>query len=160
MDEGGAILRVAIGADHGGLALKQAVVDRIELLGHSVLDFGAGRLDVEDDYPDYAVRVSRAVNAGVADRGVLLCGSGVGMVLAANRIPGVRACLCHDIYSASQGVSDDGMNVLCLGGRVIGPALAAELVEVFLATRFRDEPRFTRRLDKLRALEDRPDAGA
>jgi ribose 5-phosphate isomerase B len=151
-------LRVAFGTDHGGFAIRQFVVDHIAALGHRLLDYGAGRPDPDDDYPDYGVRVARAVAGGEADRGVLLCGSGVGMVLAANRIPGARACLCHDPFSARQGVNDDDMNVLCLGGRVIGPSLAGDLVEAFLAARFdADQPRYRRRVDKINAL-DRPGA--
>ena len=147
-------LSVAVGVDHGGFALKPTVVEEIRKLGHEVIDCGAAGMDPGDDYPDYAAAVARAVAAGKADRGVLICGSGVGVVLAANRVPGARACLCHDTFSAAQGVNDDDMNVLCLGGRVIGPELARLLVDAFLAARFRkDVDRYVRRLDKIKALE-------
>lgn len=146
--------RVAVGADHGGLALKATVIEEIRRLGHEAIDLGAADYQAEDDYPDYAAAVAHAVAAGQADRGVLLCGSGVGVVLAANKVAGVRACLCHDTFSAAQGVNDDDMNVLCLGARVIGPELAKLLVAAFLAARFRsDVGRYVRRLDKIKALE-------
>ncbi len=130
------------------------MIDELARLGHRVIDCGAERLIAEDDYPDYAAAVAKAIASGRADRGVLICGSGVGVVLAANRVRGVRACLCHDVYSAAQGVHDDDMNVLCLGARVIGPELARLCVGAFLAARFRgDVERYARRLRKVQALE-------
>lgn len=147
-------LRVAFGTDHAGLVLREPVVACIQALGHSLLDFGATSDIPTDDYVDYAAEVARAVSEGRADRGVLLCGSGVGVTVAANKVAGVRACLCHDPFSAVQGVEDDAMNVLCLGGRVIGPSLARLLVQAFLAARFKDTvDRYVRRLNKVNELE-------
>ena len=117
------------------------------------MDFGAHQMDPEDDYPDFIIPLARAVAAGEVDRGVALCGSGVGASVAANKVPGVRAGLIHDVFSAHQGVQDDNMNVFCLGGQVIGPALAWELIETFLVARFSGAPRHQRRLAKVQALE-------
>ena len=148
------MMRVALGADHGGFSLKNELSAR---LGESyeVLDLGAHTLDSDDDYPDFAEAVSRAVASGQAQRGILLCGSGVGAAIAANKVPGVRACLCHDTYSAHQGVEHDDMNVLCLGARVIGPELAVELATTFLHARFSGGERHRRRLDKVLGIERR-----
>lgn len=146
-------MKVAVGADHAGFALKATVTEAIRELGHEVVDCGAFALVPDDDYPDFASAVSRAVIGGHADRGVLVCGSGVGASVAANKFPGIRSGLCHDTYSAHQGVEDDDMNVLSLGARVIGPALASELIAAFLNARFSGAERHRRRLAKLGALE-------
>ena len=146
-------MRVAIGADHGGFALKGELIEQIKRLGHDVTDLGAHTLDPADDFPDFAVPVARAVADGRAERGIVLCGSGVGASIAANKIPGVRAAICHDTYSAHQGVEHDDMNVLCMGARVIGPATAQELVESFINARLDTHPRFRRRLEKVLAVE-------
>jgi len=144
---------VAIGADHAGFPLKTVVAGAIEQAGHQVLDLGADRVIPGDDYPDYAAAVARAIAAGRAERGVLVCGSGVGASVAANKVLGIRAALCHDTFSAHQGVEDDAMNVLCLGARVVGPALAAELVRTYLGARFSGAERHERRLAKVAAIE-------
>ena len=145
-------LRVAIGADHGGFELKQELVRR---LGDNVtlLDVGALEFDASDDYPDYVFAVGRAVAMGEADRGIVLCGSGVGACVASNKIRGVRASVCHDTYSAHQGVEHDDLNVLCLGARVIGIEVATEITVAFLMARFSGEERHLRRLEKVAAIE-------
>lgn len=147
-------MRVVIGADHAGFALKERLKEYLGQQGHEVVDVGAHEYDGDDDYPDFSAAVGRAVVAGKAPRGILVCGSGVGACIAANKINGVRACLCHDIYSATQGVEHDDMNVLCLGGLIIGEALARKLVDGFLSATFFGEGRFRRRLDKVLALEE------
>jgi RpiB/LacA/LacB family sugar-phosphate isomerase len=144
---------VAIGADHAGYALKQELIPSLRLLGHEAEDLGTHGPEPVD-YPDVAAWVARAVRSGKVERGVLICGSGVGASVAANKFPGIRAGLCHDTYSAHQGVEHDDMNVLVLGARVIGLELARELVRSFLQARFSHEERHERRLGKLRALED------
>ncbi len=148
-------MRVGMAADHGGFGLKQEMAESLRAAGHEVVDFGAHRLDPADDYPDFIIPLAKAVAAGAVDRGIALCGSGVGASVAANKVPGVRAALIHDVFSAHQGVEDDDMNVFCLGGGVIGPSLALELVETFLAARFSGAARHQRRLAKVRALENR-----
>jgi len=148
-------MRVAIGTDHAGFTLKATVVETVEALGHSVVDCGAARVDPSDDYPDFAAAVAQAVLDGRAERGVLLCGSGVGASVAANKFTGIRCALCHDTFSARQGVEDDAMNVLALGARVIGPALAAELVGAFLHAEFSGAERHRRRLAKVESFERR-----
>ena len=145
-------LRVALGADHGGFALKNELSRRLHDTC-DILDIGAHNFDPGDDYPDFVVPVARAVASGQAERGLLICGSGVGACIAANKVPGVRACLCHDTYSAHQGVEHDDMNTLCLGARVIGLELATELVTAFLKARFSGEERHHRRLKKVLAIE-------
>ncbi|MGA2701709.1 MAG: RpiB/LacA/LacB family sugar-phosphate isomerase [Isosphaeraceae bacterium] len=145
-------MRVGIAADHGGFTLKGEVAESLRGSGHEVVDFGAHELNPGDDYPDFIIPLARAVAAGEVERGVALCGSGVGASIAANKVPGVRAGLIHDVFSAHQGVEDDDMNVFCLGGKVIGPALAWELVETFLAAHFSGAPRHKRRLAKVQAL--------
>ncbi len=145
-------MRVAVGCDHGGWPLKAAVLEALAAEGCQVLDFGTHGPD-RVDFPDYAALVGRAVAQGEAERGILICGSGVGMSIAANKIPGVYAATCHDTYSAHQGVEHDGMNVLCLGGRVIGPEVAKELVRAFVRARFNGGARYRRRIEKVRALE-------
>ena len=147
------MMRVGIAADHGGFTLKEQLAKSLRGSGYEVVDFGAHQMDPEDDYPDFIIPLARAVAAGEVDRGVALCGSGVGASVAANKVPGVRAGLIHDVFSAHQGVQDDNMNVFCLGGQVIGPALAWELIETFLAARFSGAPRHQRRLAKVQALE-------
>jgi ribose 5-phosphate isomerase B len=146
-------MKVAIAADHAGFALKQELIPALRSLGHTVEDLGTHSTDPVD-YPDTARDVSRAVLSGKAERGVLICGSGVGASVAANKVRGIRAGLCHDSYSAHQGVEHDDMNVLVLGARVIGTALATELVRLFLEAQFTHEQRHERRLGKIRALED------
>ena len=147
-------MRIAIGADHAGFELKQRLAAHLATNGHAVLDLGALD-DAPSDYPDHAEAVGGAVANGRAERGILVCGSGVGVAAAANKIPGIRAGMCHDHYSAHQGVEHDAMNVLALGARVVGPALALELADVFLAARFDGVERHVRRVAKLEALEAR-----
>ena len=146
-------MRIIVGADHAGFTLKEMLRAELLAAGHEIIDVGAYSYEKSDDYPDFAAAVGRAVAAGQGERGILLCGSGVGASIAANKIKGVRACLCHDIYSATQGVEHDNMNVLCLGGAIVGPALARKLVAGFLAAQFQPDERFQRRLDKVLALE-------
>ncbi len=146
-------MRIGIAADHGGYVLKEQVAQSLRGSAHEVVDFGAYRLNPDDDYPDFIIPLARAVAAKEVERGVALCGSGVGASVAANKVFGVRAGLIHDVFSAHQGVEDDDMNVFCLGGKVIGSALALELVTVFLDARFSNAPRHQRRLAKVRALE-------
>lgn len=146
-------MRVAVAADHAGLALKDELVKHIKSLGHETADLGAHEYDADDDYPDFAAMVARAVQSGDADRGVLSCGSGVGASVAANKFRGVRAAVCHDTYSAAQGVQHDDMNVLCLGARIVGVALAQDLVSAFLGATMDPHPRFRRRLNKVLAIE-------
>jgi len=146
-------MNVAVGTDHAGFVLKATIVEAINALGHSVLDCGAMRIEPDDDYPDFAAAVSRAILEGRAERGVLLCGSGVGASVAANKFVGIRSALCHDTFSARQGVEDDAMNVLALGARVVGPALAVELVSAFLHAEFSGAERHRRRLAKIESFE-------
>ncbi len=146
-------MRVAIGADHAGFDLKEIVSRKLQARGLEVIDVGAHDYVADDDYPDFAVAVGHTVVSGKADRGVLICGSGVGASIAANKISGVRACLCHDIYSAVQGVEHDDMNLICLGGLIVGQALAMKLVTGFLAAEFIGTGRYLRRLNKVLALE-------
>jgi ribose 5-phosphate isomerase B len=146
-------MRVGIATDHGGFGLKEEVVSRLIAAGHEVVDFGAHSLDPTDDYPDYVVPLSRAVAAGNVDRGVAICGSGVGASVCANKVKGVRACLIHDHFSAKQGVEDDHMSILCMGGRTVGPEVAWDLVETFLAAEFSQAERHLRRLGKVASLE-------
>jgi ribose 5-phosphate isomerase B len=151
-------LRVAFGADHGGFHLKQEMVARLRD-EYEVLDVGADSFEPDDDYPDFVVPVAEAVVSGRAQRGVIICGSGVGACIAANKMPGIRAGICHDVYSAHQGVEHDDMNVLCLGARVIGTELAAELVVTFLRARFSGEERHRRRLEKTLTIEKQAVSG-
>jgi ribose 5-phosphate isomerase B len=148
-------MRIAIGADHAGFTMKQDLAAQIRELGHEVLDLGAHQPEPSDDYPDFAEAVGIAVMEGKAERGVLICGSGVGVSVAANKIPGIRAAVCHDAYSAHQGVEHDNMNVLVLGSRIIGSELARELVRVYIAARFSGDERHRRRLAKVDAIERR-----
>jgi ribose 5-phosphate isomerase B len=149
------MMRVGIAADHGGFTLKERVAESLRDSGHEVVDFGAHQLSPGDDYPDFIIPLARAIAAGSIERGIALCGSGVGASIAANKVPGVRAGLIHDVFSAHQGVEDDDMNVFCLGGNVIGSALALELVQTFLAAQFSGAERHKRRLAKVQALDDR-----
>ncbi len=145
-------MRIGMAADHGGFALKQAL--RESLSGdYEIVDFGADALDPEDDYPDFVAPLARAVAAGEVERGIVVCGSGVGACVVANKVPGVRAALITDCFSAHQGVEDDDMNVICLGGRVVGNLLALELALAFLGAAYKRLPRFERRLEKVRAVE-------
>lgn len=146
-------MKVAIAADHAGLPLKPEIIDLVRSLGHEPVDLGAYELDPADDYPDFAALVAKAVQDGTADRGILGCGSGVGACVTANKYRGIRAAICHDTYSAAQGVEHDDMNILCFGARIIGPETARSLVKAFLAASFDPHPRFKRRLDKVLAIE-------
>ena len=152
-------MRVGIATDHGGFHLKEDMAGRLRAAGHEVVDFGAHNLNPDDDYPDFVVPLGRALVAGTVERGVALCGSGVGIAVCANKIPGVHACLIQDHFSARQGVEDDHMNILCLGGRTIGPELAWDLVQTFLAAEFSGAARHLRRLGKVAALEAGRSAG-
>jgi ribose 5-phosphate isomerase B len=149
-------MRVGIGSDHGGFLLKEQIADQLRCAGYEVLDFGAYQLTAGDDYPDYIIPLAKAVASRDVERGIALCGSGVGASIAANKIVGVRAGLIHDVFSAHQGVEDDDMNVFSLGGQVIGPALAWELIETFLKARFSGAERHKRRINKVQALEQLP----
>jgi len=146
-------LRVGLAADHGGFALKEKLAAGLKKAGHRVKDFGAYQETRGDDYPDYVVPMAVAVAGGKLDRGIAVCGSGVGACIAANKVPGVRAALVVDVFSAHQGVEDDDMNVICLGGRVVGYELARDLIDAFLSARFAGGRRFRRRLEKIAELE-------
>ena len=150
-------MRIAFAADHAGAVLKDELLVRLLAagLGHELVDLGGDGSDPTDDYPDFAQRLGNAIVGGEADRGILICGSGVGASVAANKIRGIRAAVCHDTYSAHQGVEHDDMNVLVLGGRIIGPALAHELVEAFVKARYTADERHARRLAKVKAIEAR-----
>ena len=146
-------MKIAIAADHGGFSLKADLVEVLQHAGHDVIDLGAHNYLPDDDYPDYAVAVSQAVQAGQVERGIVLCGSGVGACIAANKLKGIRAGVCHDTYSAHQGVEHDDMNVLCLGARIIGVELAKEIVTAFVDARLNTGERYQRRLKKVLAIE-------
>jgi len=148
-------MRVGLATDHGGFSLKEELVSKLRYAGHEVVDFGAHALDPGDDYPDFVTPLARAVSSGEIERGIAICGSGVGASVCANKTEGVRACLVHDHFSAKQGVEDDHMNILCMGGRTVGPCVAWDLVETFLAARFSQEPRHLRRLGKVAVLDSR-----
>ena len=146
-------MRIALGGDHHGVALKAQLIERLKKSGHETIDLGANDT-TPSDYPDWAHAVANAVRDGKADRGIVICGSGVGASVAANKIDGIRAGLCHDTYSAHQGVEHDNMNVICLGSRIIGSALAEEVVDAFVGAHFNTtEPRYARRLEKVLAME-------
>jgi len=151
-------VRIALAADHAGYELKQLVKPRLSL-DHQVLDLGT-QSTAPVDYPDFAEAVALAIRQGQADRGILICGSGVGVSVAANKVTGIRAGVCHDCYSAHQGVEHDDMNVLCIGARVVGPELAFELVKVFVGARFTGEERHVRRLAKTKAIEAKYSRGS
>jgi ribose 5-phosphate isomerase B len=152
----GTIRRIGIAADHGGFELKELLAGKLRAAGYEVSDFGDRQLKSDDDYPDFVVPLARAVACGEVERGVAICGSGVGACVAANKVPGARACLIHENFSAHQGVEDDDLNMICLGGRVVGDALAWELVQTFLAARFSGAERHRRRLAKVAELENAP----
>jgi ribose 5-phosphate isomerase B len=146
-------MRIGVATDHGGFALKQELLDQLRAAGHDVVDFGAYELNSSDDYPDVIIPLARAVAAGEVPRGIAICGSGVGASVCANKVAGVRAGLVHDHFSAQQGVEDDNMNVICMGGRTIGPAVAWDLVQTFLVSEFSGAERHLRRLGKVASLE-------
>ena len=146
-------MRIGIATDHGGFALKQDLAAKLKSAGHEIVDFGAHDLKPDDDYPDFVIPLAIAVADGRVDRGVAVCGSGVGATVCANKVKGVRACLIEDHFSARQGVEDDDLNLICLGGRIEGPELAWDLVETFLSAKFSQAPRHLRRLRKVAALE-------
>ena len=147
-------MKVGIATDHGGFGLKEELVNQLRGAGHEVVDFGAHKLKSDDDYPDYVTPLAKAVASGQVSRGIAICGSGVGASVCANKVPGVRASLIHDHFSARQGVEDDHMNILCMGGRTVGPAVAWDLVQTFLAAEFSQTERHLRRLSKVAALEN------
>jgi len=146
-------MRVAVAFDHRGVRLRDAVLSELDALGHDILDFGVETGEVRIDYPDKAREIGEAIRQGDAERGILVCGSGVGASVAASKLRGIRASVCHDTYSARQGVEHDDMNVLCLGSEVIGPSLTAELVRAFLGARFDGGERYVRRLEKIEEME-------
>ena len=147
-------MRIGISADHGGFARKERLAQDLREAGHEVVDFGAARLAPEDDYPDFVIPMARAVGRGELDRGIAVCGSGVGACIAANKVPGVRAAVVHESFSAHQGVEDDDMNVICMGGRVIGIGLARDLIKIFIEARYIGAERHKRRLAKVAQLEN------
>ncbi|MEY2606953.1 MAG: ribose 5-phosphate isomerase [Verrucomicrobiota bacterium] len=146
-------MRVGIATDHGGFGLKEEMVAQLRAAGHEVLDLGAYSLDPVDDYPDVVIPLAQAVVTGKVDRGVAICGSGVGASVCANKVPGIHAALIHDHFSARQGVEDDHLNILCMGGRTVGPAVAWDLIQTFLAAEFSQAERHLRRLSKVASLE-------
>jgi ribose 5-phosphate isomerase B len=146
-------MQLGIATDHGGFGLKEDLVARLRAAGHDVVDFGATELNPDDDYPDFVVPLARAVASGKVERGVAVCGSGVGASICANKVPGVHAALILDHFSARQGVEDDHMNIICIGGRTVGPGVAWDLVQTFLAAEFSQAPRHLRRLSKVASLE-------
>lgn len=150
------MIRIGVAADHGGFELKERLAEVLRTAGYDVVDFGARELVPDDDYPDFVVPMARAVAGGDVSRGLAVCGSGVGACVAANKVPGARAALITDSFSAHQGVEDDDMNIICLGGRVTGPALAWDLAQTFLKACFTGDERFKRRLAKVAALEASP----
>jgi ribose 5-phosphate isomerase B len=153
-------MKIGVGADHGGFDMKQDLAARLKKEGHQVVDFGNKRYDTNDDYPDFAIPLAQAIATGEIERGVLVCGSGVGASVAANKVAGVRAALCHDDFTARQGVEDDDMNVLCLGGRTMGIAVAWDCVCNFIGVRFSEADRHRRRLAKVCKLENQSGARA
>ena len=147
-------MNIAIGSDHAGYYLKKTISDYLKSKGHNVIDVGTQNPEISSDYPDFAKRVSQEILSKRAERGIVICGSGVGAAIAANKIKGIRAAVCHDTYSAHQGVEHDDMNVLCLGSKIIGENLAIEIVERFINAKFIEEERYIRRLDKVKKLEE------
>lgn len=147
-------MKISIGADHAGYEMKRQLIELVQQLGHTVHDVGTFEPDKPDDYPDYAILVAEDLRSGSAERGILVCGSGVGVSVAANKFKGIRAGLCHDHYSAHQGVEHDNMNVLVLGARIIGPMMAADVTEAFLKATFSGEERHVRRLNKVKEIEE------
>ena len=150
---------IGLAADHGGFALKEQLIVKLREADYEVMDFGDRQPEPDDDYPDFVTPLANAVASGKVDRGVAICGSGVGACVAANKVRGVRACLIHETFSAHQGVEDDDLNLICLGGLVVGHALAWELVKTFLAARFSGGERYRRRLAKVAALENQQNRG-
>ncbi len=148
-------MKIAIAADHAGFEVKESVARYLREQGLELIDLGTDTADVPSDYPDHAEKVGEALRSGEAARGIVVCGSGVGVTVALNKIPGIRAACCHDTYSAHQGVEHDDMNVLCLGGRIIGPELAREIAAAFVRAEFTAEERHLRRLGKIKAIEKR-----
>jgi ribose 5-phosphate isomerase B len=146
-------MRLGIATDHGGFGLKEELVARLRAAGHELIDFGAHDLNPTDDYPDFVIPLGWAVRDGTVERGIAVCGSGVGASVCANKVPGVRAALVHDHFSARQGVEDDHMNIICMGGRTLGPYAAWDILEAFLAAEFSQAPRHLRRLAKVAAME-------
>jgi ribose 5-phosphate isomerase B len=146
-------MRIGIATDHGGFGLKEELLTHLRTAGYEVVDFGAYSLNPSDDYPDFVIPLARAVVAGEVERGVAICGSGVGAAVCANKVAGIRAAIIHDHFSARQGVEDDHMNIICMGGRTVGPAVAWDLVQTFLAAEFSQAARHLRRLGKVAALE-------
>jgi ribose 5-phosphate isomerase B len=146
-------MRIGIATDHGGFSLKEEMVAQLQAAGHEVIDFGAHKLNSNDDYPDFVIPLTNAVVAGEVERGVAICGSGVGSSVCANKVPGARASLIHDHFSARQGVEDDHMNILCMGGRTVGPAVAWDLVQTFLEAEYSQAERHLRRIGKVAAVE-------
>ena len=149
-------MRIGLATDHAGFGLKEQLLAHLREAGHEVVDVGAYSLNPGDDYPDFVVPLAQAVVAGEVERGLAVCGSGVGASVCANKITGIRAGLIHDHFSARQGVEDDDMNIMCIGGRVVGPAVARDLVDTFLAAEFSQAERHVRRLGKVAALEAQP----
>jgi ribose 5-phosphate isomerase B len=150
----GNLMPVGIAADHAGFELKEYLVSMLHTAGYDVIDFGNSKLEPGDDYPDYVIPLARAIANDHISRGIAVCGSGVGACIAGNKIPGVRACMIHEEFSAQQGVEDDDMNMICIGGRVVDRALAWTLINIFLKAKFSGAERHKRRLEKLAALED------
>ena len=148
-------MKIVMGSDHAGFELKNELKELVESLGHEVHDVGALAYDAQDDYPDFAEKLAVELMEGRADRGILLCGSGIGASIAANKFPGIHAANCEDYYSAHQGVEHDKMNVLVMGGRIIGGAVASDMVRAYLGAEFSAEPRHVRRTGKVKAIEDR-----
>jgi len=153
-------MRVGIATDHGGFALKETLVPQLRAAGHEVVDFGAHGSDPNDDYPDFVIPLANAVASGQVERGLAICGSGVGASVCANKVKGIRAALIHDHFSARQGVEDDHMNVLCMGGRTVGPSVAWDLVQTFLGAQFSQAERHLRRLGRVADLESGRPAGS
>jgi len=149
-------MHVGIATDHGGFRLKEDLITRLRAAGYDVVDFGAAALNPDDDYPDFVIPLAQAVAAGTLERGIAICGSGVGASIRANKVPGSHAALINDHFSAAQGVKDDHMNVICIGGRTIGPESAWDLIRAFLAAEFSDAPRHLRRRNKVAQLEFQP----
>jgi ribose 5-phosphate isomerase B len=147
-------MKIALASDHGGFELKGNLFNWLKENNYDVIDLGNKIYDSSDDFPDYAERISKAIINGEADKGILICGSGVGAAVAANKFKGIRACVCHDSYSAHQGVEHDAMNILCLGARIIGILLAKDLVAAFINAKYMNEERLNRRLDKIKKFED------
>jgi ribose 5-phosphate isomerase B len=153
-------MHLGIATDHGGFHLKEDLLARLRAAGHDVVDFGASALHPDDDYPDFVIPLAQAVAAGTLERGIAICGSGVGASICANKVPGTHAALINDHFSAAQGVEDDHMNVICIGGRTVGSEVAWDLIRTFLAAEFSDAPRHLRRLSKVAQLELQPAKGS